>query len=181
MNDNHENTMKKLEEYRKEPGFTSPEGYYDDLYTKMMERVSFENVKTNNHNRFLWISLVGGAAAAAVALLVTFTLFNQDTPSETLAETKTPILLSEQAEIEDNTLAVAIVSQIDENEIADKPIASSNRNSQTIRQTISNSSNSEKDLNDEDPLYSVLEFYEDDLLSDQFQEVLMDLECYYDF
>ena len=173
--------MKKLEEYRKEPGFTSPEGYYDDLYNKMMERVTSENIKTNNHKKILWFSIMGTAAAAAIAVFVTFTFLHQNNQTDTFAEAKTSILHVDQESIEESPIMVADLSQITEIEFKAKPIQSVDQRSKAKNKSSSYLSNTETSIVGEDPLYSVLEFYEDDLLSDQFQEALMDLECYYEF
>lgn len=60
MNNNPENVMKNLESYGKETGFTVPDGYYDDLYQKMMGKVVVEKQKTHHRRQILKFSWLWG-------------------------------------------------------------------------------------------------------------------------
>lgn len=178
MNNNPENTMKKLEEYRKEPGFTVPDGYYDDLYEKMMSRVAIEHHKSNNQKRVFRFSMFGSAAAAAIALLVTVTILNQNNPSDFVADTERIAPKIEQTTTVNSETTVAQTSDNTINsEDFDIPKSGTGTSKSAIK-TNSASTYTEKSVDLEDP---VLEFYAEDARSDQFQEALMDLECYYEF
>lgn len=178
MNNNPENTMKKLEEYRKEPGFTVPDGYYDDLYEKMMGRVAMEHQKTKNNKKYFRFSIGGSAVAATIALFVTITILNQNNPSDFVADTEkiTPKIEKTTSTISEPTLA-----QTSDNTINSEDFDTSKSGTGTSKSAIKTNSAStytEKSVDLEDP---VLEFYAEDARSDQFQEALMDLECYYEF
>lgn len=178
MNNNQENIMKKLEEYRKEPGFTVPDGYYDDLYEKMMGRIAVEHHKTKNQNKVFRFSMFGTAAAAAIALLVTVTILNQNEPTNYVSDIVKTAPNIEQSTISNSETTVAQIP----NEVSEtKPINTENVGngaSKTTKISNSTSTNSDNSIDLEDP---VLEFYAEDTRSDQFQEALMDLECYYEF
>lgn len=177
-NNNQKNTMKKLEEYRKEPGFTVPDGYYDDLYEKMMGRVAVEHHKSTNQKRFFRVSIFGSAAAAAIALLVTVTVLNQNDPTNYVAEIAKITPKIEQSSLSNSENSVAqLPLEVSENKsVSDQKVANGTSKTSKINDTPSTNSDNIIDL--EDP---VLEFYAEDARSDQFQETLMDLECYYEF
>jgi hypothetical protein len=178
MNNNQENIMKKLEEYRKEPGFTVPDGYYDDLYEKMMGRIAVEHHKTKNQNKVFRFSMFGTAAAAAVALLVTVTILNQNEPTNYVSDIVKTAPKIEQSTISNSEITVAQIP----NEVSETKSVNTenvgNGASKTTKISNSTSTNSDNSIDLEDP---VLEFYAEDTRSDQFQEALMDLECYYEF
>lgn len=178
MNNNHENTMKKLEEYRKEPGFTVPDGYYDDLYEKMMSRIAVEHHKTNNHKKFFRFSMVGSAAAAVVAFVVTISFLNQNPSTNLVVDNLTNTTQVEQITPEkSNSVNIQSSEEIQTPEVLNIVEVSSGSSKIALKST-SVSTYSDNNVDIEDP---VLEFYAEDVRSDQFQEALMDLECYYEF
>lgn len=178
MNNNHENTMKKLEEYRKEPGFTVPDGYYDDLYEKMMSRVSVEHHRSNKQKRIFRFSMVGSAAAAAIALLVTVNLLNQNNPTDFVTDVNENISKIEQTSTVPLNTEVAQTTEIISNSEISNKSRNGNGTSKSVNKPTNVSTYTNNSVDIEDP---VLEFYEEDARSDQFQEALMDLECYYEF
>ena len=182
MNNNPENIMKKLESYGKETGFTVPDGYYDDLYSKMMGKIAVEKQKTTHRKQLLRFSLVSGAAAT-VALLITlnFILNTSDVqplsqPNPLMGKVKDSLHLnSTSAPVYAENRAIEATSP----SVAEQPEATTNVAPPKERNA-STSKPAEK-LTDETTVLSVMEFYEEDARSDEFTETLMDLECYYDF
>jgi hypothetical protein len=182
MNNNPENIMKKLESYGKETGFTVPDGYYDDLYTKMMGKIAVEKQKTTHRKQLLRFSLVSGAAAT-VALLITlnFILNTSDVqplsqPNPLMGKVKDSLHLnSPSAPVYAENSAIDASSSTDAEQRETKPSAT------PAKEKSASTSKATEKLTDETTVLSVMEFYEEDARSDEFTETLMDLECYYDF
>jgi hypothetical protein len=178
MNNNHENTMKNLEQYRKEPGFTVPDGYYDDLYEKMMGRIAVEHHKSKNNKKYFWFSIGGSAVAATIALLVTVTILNQNIPTDYVAGNITKTLQIEQPTVSNSNSKIVQTIELTPTPELNEVQEIGTGSSKIIKNTTVASSNKENIVDIEDPVY---EFYAEDARSDQFQEALMDLECYYEF
>ena len=169
--------MKNLESIGKDTGFTVPDGYYDELFQKMMGKVAVEKQKTIHRRQILRFSLVT-SAAAAVALLITVNVFlKTDQVNQMASNNPTIQVVKDSIQVTDqNVLAENQTQTIEEVAIAEKPVAK-----KTEQPVGSNSVSSYEQLTDLNGVQSVLGFYEDDAHSDQFQETLMDLDFYYDF
>jgi len=169
--------MKNLESIGKEPGFTVPDGYYDELYQKMMGKVAVEKQKTIHRKQILRFSLVT-SAAAAVALFITVTVFLKTDQVNQMANNNPTIqVVKDSIQVTDqNVLAENQSQTLEESAITEEPVA--NKSEQP---TGSNSVSTYEQLTDLNGVQSVVGFYEDDSHSDQFQETLMDLDFYYDF
>ena len=178
-----------IEKYRKQSDFTAPEGYYGELYEKMMKKVA-KSERTNLFTRrtFLY-SVIGGAIAAAIALLVVFNLsiFTTHDPQPQ----PTPLLVAEEnREISDLPPATTTntTTIIEEEENSQILMAANKTSSPKVRSSVAKSDknqqisdNTEAPIQLDDLSYSVIEFYNDAALDNLFQETMMDLECYVDF
>ncbi|HPE40166.1 MAG TPA: hypothetical protein PLI77_03660, partial [Bacteroidales bacterium] len=170
-----------LESYGKETGFTVPDGYYDDLYQKMMGKVVVEKQKSHHRRQILRFSMVSGAAAA-VALFITINIVFKNDDLQTFTQ---PEKMFSQVEMNSQPV-LTDVTQTAEIETEHAPIIEEKKNfevniNNTKTNNISKSSGKNEHFTDETTVLSIVEFYEDDARSDEFQETLMDLECYYDF
>lgn len=180
MNNNPENVMKNLESYGKETGFTVPDGYYDDLYQKMMGKVVVEKQKTHHRRQILKFSLVSGAAAA-VALFITLNIVFKNDDLQSLTQ---PEKMFTKVENPNQPTLAKVTSP---SEIEKVQNVANTQVTPEVSKNYSQSNNNSKrsvpkeQLTDETTVLSVVAFYEEDARTDEFQEALMDLECYYDF
>jgi hypothetical protein len=175
---NNLKTMKSLESFGKETGFTVPDGYYDELYHKMMGKVAVEKQKTIHKKQILRFSLVSSAAAAVTLLITVNVIFKNGSDNSISNDNHVIAVVNDSSNVNRSAPMIAI-NQMDEPEQTQKV---SNISSSKVYSEQSGSQVAKYDKpTDEASVLSVMEFYEDDARSDQFQETLMDLECYYDF
>lgn len=174
-----------IDKYRKQSDFTAPEGYYEELYEKMMNKIAKKEKNILFTRRSFIYSVIGGAIAAAVALLIVFNLSifttNDSQPQAT------PLLVAEdnRENSEDQTTITTIMEEQESPHslLADNRSNSSKERNRTTQSNIAStiSDNIETPLQLDDASYAAIEFYNDAALDNLFQETMMDLECYIDF
>lgn len=174
-----------IDKYRKQSDFIAPESYYEELYEKMMNKITKKEKNILFTRRSFIYSVVGGAIAAAVALLIVFNLsiFTTNDPQPQ----STPLLVAEdnREDSEDHTTMTTIV----EDQESTQSLLADNRSSSPKERNRTTQSNSAASISDnietplqlDDASYAVIEFYNDAALDNLFQETMMDLECYIDF
>lgn len=174
-----------IDKYRKQSDFTAPEGYYEELYEKMMNKIAKKEKTILFTRRSLLYSLVGGAIAAAVALLIVFNLSIFTTHNPQTQTQTTPLLLVEETGETPEVNTTTIVERQESAQVllADNKSSSSKAEDRSTQsdKTLLISDNEEEPVRLDDLSYSVIEFYNDAALDNLFQETMMDLECYVDF
>ncbi len=174
-----------IDKYRKQSDFTAPEGYYEELYEKMMNKIAKKGKTILFTRRSLLYSLVGGAIAAAVALLIVFNLSIFTTHNPQTQTQTTPLLLVEETGETPEVNTTTIVERQESAQVllADNKSSSSKAEDRSTQsdKTLLISDNEEEPVRLDDLSYSVIEFYNDAALDNLFQETMMDLECYVDF
>lgn len=182
MNNNPENIMKKLESYGKEAGFTVPDGYYDDLYQKMMGKIAVEKQKTTHRKQLLRFSLVSGAAAT-VALLITLNFILNTSNVQPLSQPN-PLMGKVKDSLHLTTTSTPVFAENSSLKASDDVVEDQPKTTPKtapVKERDASTSKKVEKMTDETTVLSVMEFYEEDARSDEFTETLMDLECYYDF
>lgn len=181
MNNNPENVMKNLESYGKETGFTFPDGYYDDLYQKMMGKVSVEKHKITHRKQLIRFSIVSGAAAT-IALFITLNIIFKSDDIQPLINSEAFVTKMED-KVNPNNISAPTITENNSHNVNSQEVKKTEKRSQSTSKSNKSASIAAKydKMTDETTVFSVVEFYEDDARSDEFQETLMDLECYYDF
>lgn len=181
MNNNPEKVMKNLESYGKETGFTVPDGYYDDLYQKMMGKVSVEKHKNSHRKQLIRLSIFSGAAAT-IALFITLNIIFKSDDIQPLINSEALVTKMED-KINSNNISTAAFAENNSKNGNIQEVKKTDKRSETTSKSNKSASTAAKynKMTDETTVLSVVEFYEDDARSDEFQETLMDLECYYDF
>lgn len=174
-----------IDKYRKRSDFTAPEGYYEELYEKMMNKIAKKEKTILFTRRSLLYSLVGGAIAAAVALLIVFNLSIFTTHNPQPQTQTTPLLLVEETRETPEVNTITIIERQESAQVllADNKSSSSKAEDRSTQsdKTLLISDNEEEPVRLDDLSYSVIEFYNDAALDNLFQETMMDLECYVDF
>lgn len=176
-----------IDKYRKQSDFTAPEGYYEELYEKMMNKIAKKEKTILFTRRSLLYSLVGGTIAAAVALLIVFNLsiFTTHNPQPQPQTQTTPLLLVEETGETPEVNTTTIIERQESAQVllADNKSSSSKAEDRSTQsdKTLLISDNEEEPVRLDDLSYSVIEFYNDAALDNLFQETMMDLECYVDF
>lgn len=174
-----------IDKYRKQSDFTAPESYYEELYEKMMNKIAKKEKTILFTRRSLLYSLVGGAIAAAVALLIVFNLSIFTTHNPQPQTQTTPLLLVEETRETPEVNTITIIERQESAQVllADNKSSSSKAEDRSTQsdKTLLISDNEEEPVRLDDLSYSVIEFYNDAALDNLFQETMMDLECYVDF
>jgi len=159
--------MDRLHKYKNQPLYDVPEHYFEQFQFDVMQRVKMEKSELKNSKK--WISLVGVAASIVIIIGLSIFLFlNRDAnehfyvhedviQSDNSIQTLDSNCLAEAMELAENSSVASI--ETTDNFIANAPLAAQ-------KETI---------------VYRAVDYYLDDYTTDNFCEVMYDLECFYDY
>ena len=160
---NNRFTMDTLQKYKNSPLYEVPDCYFEQFQHDVMQRVAKEERPQKRFGK--WISTISAAASIALIVMLSFFLFVN-------RNTNKPFYVHEDIKPQDDTILslelnpLAEVSEpFIETTLASKETLSSNE-PVTTKETI---------------VYRAVDFYIDDYETNNFCDMMYDLECYYDY
>jgi len=160
--------MDTLKKYKDKPLYEVPENFFEKFQQDVMQRVTWEEKRRKIQKK--WISAVSIAASFALIIALSYFIFlNRDTNNHFYVHEKLPLPEDSIILLETNQLADATeVIIMDTGEIIATKESVSYQTSKTpvVEETI---------------VYRAVDYYIDDIETENFYETMYDLECYYDY
>ena len=164
---NNRISMNTLQKYREKPLYEVPEQYFEQLQHDVMQRV----VRKENQQKTIrkWISGISVAASITLIFILSYFIFeNRKTDDHFYAH--------EETKIHEDSILTSFSCHLSENmEISD------NDSIELIEKKETTLPQKKYAAQSETIAYRAVDFYVDDFETNNFCEVMYDLECYYDY